>query len=75
MLLATAIAAKSTQNCLKTISSRFFEIPPKIEFFGIFQKEKLPCVDGAPKHVYTIWIFIPSILPMPILLSKNGLCM
>jgi hypothetical protein len=52
MLLATANAAKSVQNSLKmpkiakiypkTISSRNFEIPPKIEIFVFFNVKKWP---------------------------------
>ena len=42
--------------------------------FWYFSKKKLTCVEGDPKHVQTVWIFIPSISPKPILLSKKGLC-
>jgi hypothetical protein len=37
MLTTTANAAKSAQNCPKTISLRNFEIPPKIEVLGFFK--------------------------------------
>jgi hypothetical protein len=36
-----------------------FEIPPKSEIL-VFFKKTLPSVEGAPKHVHTVWIFIPS---------------
>jgi hypothetical protein len=84
MLSTIANAAKSTQNylklpkttkiCPKIISSRNFEIPPKIEILVYFKK-KLPCVERAPKHEYTIWIFNLRIFHMPFSMSKNGLCM
>jgi hypothetical protein len=43
--------------------------------FGIFLKQKLLCVEGAPRHVYTVWIFNTRTYHMPFSLSKNGLCM
>jgi hypothetical protein len=86
MLSAIANVAKSAQNCLKlpkttkicpkTISSRNFEIPPKIEIFVFYQKKfKIPCVEGAPKHEHTNWIFNLRIFHMLFSMSKNGLCM
>jgi hypothetical protein len=46
----------------------------KIEILDFF-KNKLPCVEGAPKHEHTIWIFNLRIFYMPFSMSKNGLCM
>jgi hypothetical protein len=74
MLLAIANVAKCTQICPKTISSRNFEIPPKIEILVFFQK-KLLSVEGALKHEHTIWIFNLRIFHMPFSMSKNGHCM
>jgi hypothetical protein len=49
-----------------------FEIPPKIESL-VFFKKMLPCVEGTPKHVHTIWISNTRIFHMPFSMSKNGL--
>jgi hypothetical protein len=55
---------KTAQNCQETITSRNFEIPPKIEVLDFFKK-KLPYVEEAPKHEHTIWIFNLRIFHMP----------
>jgi hypothetical protein len=67
MLLAITMVAKSAQYCPKlpkfakifpkTISSRNFEIPPKIEILIFFPKKKMLYVEEAPKHVHIVWIF------------------
>jgi hypothetical protein len=41
-------------NAAKTISSRNFKIPPKIEILVFFHKKPFMCVEGAPKHEHTI---------------------
>jgi hypothetical protein len=66
---------KIAKTSLRTITSRNFEIPPKIEILDFFKKKKLLCVEGAPKHVQTVWIFNTRIFHMPFSMSKNGLCM
>jgi hypothetical protein len=81
MLLVIANIAKSAQICPKlpkiakiypqTISSRNFEIPPKIEILVFFIKQ-LPGVERTPKHVY---INKTLIFHIPFSMSRNGLCM
>jgi hypothetical protein len=66
---------KTTRICPETIISRNFEIPPKIEISAFFKNNKLQCVEGAPKHEYTIWIFNLRIFHMPFSMSKNSFCM
>jgi hypothetical protein len=57
------------------IVSTSVEILPKIEIFYFFFKKKILYVEDVPKHVLTVWIFNTTIICMPLLLSKNGLCM
>jgi hypothetical protein len=64
MLSATSNAAKYAQicpklsitakTCLKKISLKNFEIPPKIEIFWGFQETKSLLVEEAPMHVLTV---------------------
>jgi hypothetical protein len=75
MLLATANAANSTQNCQKSVQRRNFEIPPKIKILELFKNKNFVCVEEALEHVSTVWIFNPRIFYMLFLLPKNGLCM
>ena len=49
--------AQNYQNCSQTISSRNLLNSTKNWDFGFFQKIKLSCIEGAPKHEHTIWIF------------------
>jgi hypothetical protein len=44
---------KSSQRQLVQETLKFHQ---KLRFW-FFSKKKLPCVEGAPKHVHTIWIF------------------
>jgi hypothetical protein len=55
----------------QTFISRNFEILREIEIL-VFLKKKLMCVEGAPKHVYTVWIFNTRIFHMPFSMSKNS---
>jgi hypothetical protein len=41
----------------------------------MFFKKLKTCVEEAPMHVLTVWIFNTTILKMSFLLSKNGLCL
>jgi hypothetical protein len=73
---------KIAKTYLKTIILRNFELPPKIEILMFYfkinkliKKKNFPYIEEAPKHVYTIWIFITRIFHMPFLLSKNNLYM
>jgi hypothetical protein len=66
---------KIAKFCQKTTSLRNFEITPKIEILVYLFIFEIQCVGETLKYVPTIWIFIPKISPMPISLSKNGLCM
>jgi hypothetical protein len=61
------------QNLPKSAQRQNFEIPPKLIL--VFFKKKILCIEEAPKHVSTVWIFNPRIYHMLFLLSKNGLCM
>jgi hypothetical protein len=65
---------KTAKSAQRQLVQEILKFHQKLRFWCL-SKEKLPCVEGAPKHVHTIWIFIPRISPMLILLSKNGLCM
>jgi hypothetical protein len=65
---------KTAKICLKTIISRNFEIPPKTKILIFSPKKDLPCVEGAPKHVHTVWIFNTRIFHVPSSMLKNGLC-
>jgi hypothetical protein len=71
MLSAIAIAAKFAQKQLVQKTLKFHQ---KLKFW-FFSKTKLPCVEGAPKHERTIWIFNLKFFHMPFSMSKNGLCM
>jgi hypothetical protein len=83
MLSATMNAAKSAQICPKvpksaeicpkTISLKNFEIPPKYEIFLFFLFFIL-FVEEALSYMLTVWIFNTSIFHMPVLLSKNCIC-
>jgi hypothetical protein len=53
MLLAIANVAKSIQICPKTISSRNYEIPPKIEILVSFKKKKTSMYRGGHQSMCT----------------------
>jgi hypothetical protein len=70
--------SKSAQNCQNSPKDNEFKKlwnSTKNWDFGFIQKRKLPCVEGAPKHEHTIWIFNLGIFCMPFSMSKNGICM
>jgi hypothetical protein len=81
MLLATANVAKSAQICPKLpktaqrqLVQETLKFHQKLRFWYFYKKikkKKLPCVEGAPKHGHTIWIFIPSIFSYAYFLSKK----
>jgi hypothetical protein len=59
MLSATANAAKSTlpKSAQRQLVQETLEFHQKLRFwFSSKKKKKLPCIEGAPKHEYTIWI-------------------
>jgi hypothetical protein len=69
---------KIVKNCQNLPKNNFLEElwnTTKSWDFGVFLLKKIICVEKAPKHMPTIWIFITRISQMPFLLSKNDLCM
>jgi hypothetical protein len=74
MLSATVNAAnlpKTAKICPKTITLRNFEMPPKIEIFIFFKRNKNLHVVETLKHVLTLWIFRKIIFYMSFYCQKT----